>query len=340
VKYQPSFIEITLIVPSEVLLPGGIVSKVHIRQSSPINLQETKEGLMIVMDKVVLSPAAFLPRPSFWNYSTNNGTPTKRLAHFYGATAINFNIFSGCQFYDVDKACKFCSVKPTQNLHHGVEIRKSPQDLADTCRLAVEHDNVEWFLATGGSYLDGDVEFDAHIEVLSAVREQLPWHGRLRGNLSLMPPKSLSRLDDLYNIGVDHPSFNLEVWPEDAFTRVCPGKSEYVGFKHILAAHDRIVRLYGSGHAWCNFVAGITPLKDLTEGFTYMAERGIVPGANIFHPDVGSPLGLALTSPDEDYIRRIYNHAAELYHFFGYKPFFDTAVLRNSLANEAYEGLL
>ena len=328
------------LVPSEVLLPGGIVCKVHIRPSSPLSLRHTKVGLMVEQDGTVLSEAALLPRPHFWEHSTRAGTPTKRLAHFYGATCINFNIYSGCQFYAVGKPCQFCSVQPTQELHRGVVIRKSAADLADTCALAVQHDRVEWFLATSGSYLDGDVEFEAHIRVLHAVREKLPWGGRLRGNLSLMPPKTLSRLDELHQLGVDHPSFNIEAWPREAFERICPGKAEYVGFDHIFAAYDRVVELYGPGRAWCNFVGGLVPLSDQMNGFTALAERGIIPGANVYHPDVNSPLGNSQSSPSEDYIIRLYRHAAELYHRFGYKPFFDSAVLRNSLANEAYEDLI
>ena len=36
----------------------------------------------------------------------------------------------------------------------------------------------------------------------------------------------------------------------------------------------------------------------------------------------------------------LYRHASELYYKYDYKPFFDAGVLRNSLANEVYEGLL
>jgi hypothetical protein len=83
------------LVPSEILLPGGIVSKVHIRPSSGISLKQTKTGLAVEHDGKVLSEAFVLPRPRFWDYTTQSGTPTKRLAHFYGATCLNFNIYSG-----------------------------------------------------------------------------------------------------------------------------------------------------------------------------------------------------------------------------------------------------
>jgi len=145
---------------------------------------------------------------------------------------------------------------------------------------------------------------------------------------------------ELFDLGVDHPSFNLEAWPRVAFEAICPGKAKYVGFDHIMTAYDRLVSIYGAGWAWCNFVAGLVPLAQQKEGFTVLAERGVVPGANVYHPDVGSKLANTIDSPSEDYIIELYQHAAALYRQFDYRPFFDAAVLRNSLANEAYEGLL
>jgi hypothetical protein len=327
-------------VPSEVELPGGIVVKLHIRPSSPLRLVRQGEELLVVDRHKELTNCRLLPRPKFWNLRTPSGIVAHQLIQLYGATCLNLNIYSGCQFFNVQKACGFCSVQPTQVLHHAVVVRKRPTDLRDACRLAVENDRVEWYLQTGGSYLNGDDEFAAHIAVLREVRAVLPWNGRFRGNVALMPPRDLSRIQELHELGVDHPSFNLEVWPRDAFERICPGKAEFVGFDHILRAMDRLVAVYGPGWGWCNFVAGLVPLKSLKEGFTAVAERGIVPGANVFHPDVGAALGEKMSSPSEDYIIELYRHASELYHRHGYKPFFDARVLRNSLANEAYEGLL
>lgn len=328
------------LVPSEVLLPGGIVSKIHIRPGSSIKLRADNGALAVEQNGSTISTATTLERPRFWNYTTTSGISSKRLAHFYGATCLNFNIYSGCHFYEAAQPCKFCSVQPTQELHGGVVVHKQPADLAEVCQLAVQHDRVEWFLATGGSYLNGDLEFDRHTAVLRAIQPHLPWKGRFRGNLSLMPPKTIERSIELYELGVDHPSFNLEAWPQKAFEAICPGKARYVGFEHIMAAYDYLVGIYGHGRLWCNFVAGLVPLKDQKAGFTAMAERGVVPGANVYHPDVGSPFGSSIPSPDEDYIVELYQHAGALYRKLGYKPFFDATVLRNSLANEAYEGLL
>lgn len=328
------------LVPTELIMPGNIVSKIHFRPNSPIGLRIDGDTLIIEENNKTLTTFEFLPRPKFWDFKTTSGTPTKRLAQMYGKDCLNFNIFSNCQFHYVNEGCKFCSVDKTISREDGVIIRKSATELADVCELASTHDQIKNIIITGGSYLNTDREFDKHMEVIRAIRHKLPWGGRIRGNVSLMPPRTESKLIELYQEGVDNPSFNLEVWPQSAFDKICPGKSRYVGFSKILKSFEVLVKHYGPGQVWCNFVAGIVPLEDLMEGFNVISEMGVIPGANIYHPEVDTELGENSISPDEDFILRIYAHAADIYHRLGYKPFFDTGILRNSLANEMYEGLL
>lgn len=328
-------------VPSEILLPGNIVSKLHIRPYSPLRISRDADGCLYLFEgNNQVCPCEFLPPPNFWRYKTSSGIPTKRLAHLYGKDCLNFNIFSGCEFMKAGTPCLFCSVEHTQATYHSVEIKKHPMDLADVCRLAIKHDTVRYFLMTAGSTIERGKEFNNHMEVLAAVRDLLPWGGEIRGNVSLMPPDDIHLLVGLKDVGVTNPSFNLEVWPRKAFEYFCPGKSKYVGFEHILKSYEFLVELYGSGNLWCNFVAGLVPLDDIKAGFQEMAIRGVVPGANIYHPEVGSFLGNTISSPDENFIRELYLYASELYHQYDYQPFFDASVLRNSLANEAYMGWL
>lgn len=330
-------------VPSEMMLPGDIVCKVHVRPDSSLKIvYDAKDGTLYVCeDNKYLCPCVFLPRPNFWNYKTSSGMPTMRLAHFYGKDCLNFSIFSGCEFMSIGKLpCRFCSVVNTQKSHNTVEVFKSVEDLADVCRLAVKHDKVRYFLMTGGSTIDRKKEFNNHIAVLSAIRHILPWNGSIKGNVSFLPPDDMEMLREIKEVGVDNPSFNFEVWPKKAFEYFCPGKQKYVGFEYILQCYDFLVNLYGPGKVWCNFVAGLVPLEDIKSGFTEMAARGVIPGANVYHPEVGSVLGGTMKSPNEDFIKALYLHAAELYHKYGYHPFYDASVLRNSMANEAFNGWL
>lgn len=328
------------IVPTEILLPGGIVSKLHIRQDSPLAIQSDGHDLFITQGTSQLTDCAFLPRPRFWDFTTRNGTPTKNLAQMYGLNALNFNIFSGCQFHDIGRPCAFCSVKQTVDKDNPVKIRKNIDDLEDVCELATAHDDIHYLIMTGGSYLDREYEVEHNLRILRRIGAKLPWGGRIVGNVSFLPSRDTTRLRDVYLLGVTNPSINIEAWPKQTFAKICPGKASHVGFDHIIKSLLYLVDQYGPGHVWSNFVAGIYPLADIKDGFRFMAERGIVPGANLYHAEVGSTLGRKPGVIEEKYILGLYHYAADLYAKHGFQPYFDAGVLRNSLANEAFEGLI
>lgn len=327
--------------PSEILLPGGIVSKLHIRPDSPLTLCiDDNNKLYVKINDEFLTEFTFIPKPNFWSYKTSLGTPTKKLAQLYGLNCMNINIFSGCEFHDVGKPCKFCSVKSAVKRDDPVEIIKTPNELAEVCQLATQYDDFDYIIITGGSHLNTDEEFDKHIDIIKAIKNKLPWNGRIKGNVAMMPPRTKGKLRELYDNGVENPSFNIEVWPKTNFEKICPGKEKYVGFDHVVESLLYLKEIYGKGQVWSNFVAGIVPIDDMKEGFKFMAENGIVPGANIYHAEVGSCIGKSLGRIDEDYVLELYKYVAELYYKYDYKPFFDAGVLRNSLANEVYEGLI
>lgn len=328
------------VIPSEVLLPGKIVAGTHIRPASPCEIKKEGNNLYFFFKGEKLSEISYLPRPKIWGQKLSDGTDIKKIVNFYGLETLNINIYSGCEFWDCGLPCKFCSVSPTQKVYGEVVIKKTPSQIREAVEKAfASGDKIDFVLTTGGSTLNYEGEFNAHINALNIIREFSPWGNKIKGNTALMPPMDLGKLKLLYETGMEHPSFNLEVWGEDKFAHICPGKQKYRGYKHIMNAYRYAVKeLYGAGVLWCNFVAGINTLEELKEGFTAIANMGVIPGANVFHPDVGAILGTKLKSPSYDYIVELYQHAAKLYHENGYKPFFSESSLRNSLANEAYKG--
>ena len=329
-------------IPSELMLPGEIVVCTHVRPDTNLSIRAKKGKLFIFEGQKILSTISYLSRPKIWEMRTSTNLNMKRIANFYGRDCLNFNIYSGCEFWDVGFPCKFCSVKPTQERYGEVEKKKDSQQIAEVVKaaFALNKPKINFILVTGGSYLNGDKEAKKMIEVLRAIQPLTPWKGKIRGNASLMPPKNFDLIDKLMSTGIEHPSFNLEVWGKNKFKDICPGKEKYRGWDNIIECYKYGVKKFGRGVFWCNFVAGINKLEKLEEGFAKMAELGVVPGANVFHPDIGAILGKEIKSPPEEYIIKIYRFAAKLYHKYKYLPFFNEKVLRNSLANEAYRGWL
>lgn len=327
-----------VLVPSEMMLPGNIVVCTHIRPDSPYLVVRKGEKRYIVENGRVMTEVAFLPRPKLWSYFTKDGNSMKTVANFYGLDCLNINIYSGCEFWDIGRPCKFCSVAPTQRRFGEVKIKKTVDDVDEAVKAAFSSgDPINFILTTGGSLLDADLEVKEHIEILNVIKKYTPWGSTLKGNVALMAPKDLSLIDQLHETGIEHPAFNLEVWGKEAFAYVCPGKDRFRGYEHILEAYRYGVQVCERGMLWCNFVAGVQDLETLKEGFTAMAEMGIIPGANVFHPDVGAVFAKR-KAPSPEYIIELYRHAARLYHKFDYEPFFSESVLRNSVANEAYKG--
>ncbi len=221
------------------------------------------------------------------------------------------------------------------------KLKKKAGDIREVTKLAFDLENkINFIIVTGGSYLDGDKDFDMAIPALNEIKKGIPksWNGVIKGNVALMAPRTIEKIDELMTTGIEHPSFNLEVWGKKYFNYICPGKAKYRGLDHIMESYEYAVKKYGRGVFWVNFVGGLNDLKTLKKGFTHMAKMGVVPGANIFHPDVGSILGTKRKSPSPEYIIELFKHAAKLYHRYGYKPYFDEKCLRNSIANEAYLG--
>lgn len=88
----------------------------------------------------------------------------------YGLNCLNFNIYSGCEFQNCGKGCKFCSVKATVDRENPIHVKKEPEKLAQICRMAAENDTLNYIIITGGSYINSDLEFNKHIETIKAVR--------------------------------------------------------------------------------------------------------------------------------------------------------------------------
>lgn len=333
------------IIPSELVLPGDVVVAPHIRPTSPYLIVSQEDGGLIVIDKrndEVLSSVGYLPRPKLWNLHLSNGESIKKYLNIYGKNCLNLFILADCEFWNIGKPCVFCSLKPTQSFHAEVVKIKSIDKIDEALSLAFSSgDAVEWMIITGGSRLNREEEINRYCDVLNCIKTHIPtsWQNKIRGNAALLPSINVADLVTLHETGICHPSFNLEVWDKELFDLYCPGKSQYVGFDNLLEVYKNAVDIWGKGEVWCNFVGGISPIRKLKDGFRYMADLGVVPGANIFHIDPSAPAAkLGLTQPTEDYVLEMYYELGKIYKEYDYSPFFSHSVLRNSLANEVFNG--
>lgn len=107
--------------------------------------------------------------------------------------------------------------------------------------------------------------------------------------LHITPPKDLSIIDEYFKLGVSKFACSIELWDTELAKKVTPGKIKFTTRQRHLDALEYIVKHYGIGKAFSNFVIGIEPFDSLKEGATYLAKRGIIPTASVWMP-MGRPV--------------------------------------------------
>lgn len=89
-------------------------------------------------------------------------------------------------------------------------------------------------------------------------------------------------------MGFNQIEFNLEVYGEDWFEKVCPGKSALAGYNNMLNALKLSSKIFGFGKARSNFVLGAQPTEILLDGIKEIAKYGIVADYSVFVPKPGT----------------------------------------------------
>ena len=89
--------------------------------------------------------------------------------------------------------------------------------------------------------------------------------------------------------------FNLEMWSEPLFAKVCPGKNRYVGYHRWIESLETAVRYWGRGNVYSAMVAGIElepehgleweeAARIALQGAEDLCRRGIIPIYSLVWP--------------------------------------------------------
>jgi len=133
------------------------------------------------------------------------------------------------------------------------------------------------------------------------------------------PPKENSVVDDYFSLGASRVACNIEVWDDDLEKTITPGKYEFTTKKRQISVLSYIAEKYGKGKAFSNFIIGLEPFESLKKGATYLAQRGIIPGASVWMP-FGKPVMGSVKAPGLYFYKKVIDMLAELYIKYGLSP--------------------
>jgi len=249
---------------------------------------------------IPIASIQFPTQPRFYGLSTAEGVPYSHIATLHGADVLATTVLQTCIRYESRrKACKFCAIG--QSLAAGRTIaHKTPAQLAEVARAAVELDGVKHMVMTTGTPPTSDRGARVLCKSAQAIRAavDLPLQAQCE------PPDTDAWFQRLKDAGVDTLGMHLEVVGEDLRQRILPGKAE-VPMSRYWDAFGAAVDVFGRGQVSTYLLAG---LGDSAETLLVTSRRlldlGVYPFVVPFVPISGTPLE-DLPAPPADFMRSV-----------------------------------
>ncbi|MFT0858641.1 MSMEG_0568 family radical SAM protein [Ancylobacter sp. G4_0304] len=240
----------------------------------------------ISREGLVLGEVSFPQQPKFYRLTTADGIPYSKIAVLHGRDVLATTVLQSCVRYQSrTKTCQFCAIG--QSLAAGRTIeRKTPAQLAEVAKAAVELDGVKHMVMTTGTPPGKDRGAAILTESVRAIKAAVA----LPIQAQCEPPDDDAWFARMREAGVDALGMHLEAVTEPVRHRIMPGKAQ-VSVARYFTAFEAAVAVFGRGQVSTYILAG---LGDTREEILDICRRltaiGVYPFVVPFVPISGTPL--------------------------------------------------
>ncbi|MEU0797995.1 MSMEG_0568 family radical SAM protein [Amycolatopsis sp. NPDC005961] len=223
-------------------------------------------------------------RPRFYDLSTADGVPYRKIALLHGKDVLATTVVQTCIRYTEDQRCRFCTIE--ESLRAGSTVAaKTPQQLAEVAEAAVRLDGVRQMVMTTGTTSGPDRGARHLVRCVRAVLDAVPG---LPIQVQIEPPGDLGVLQDLRDAGATSIGIHVESLDDDVRRRWMPGKST-VPLAEYEAAWVEAVRVFGRNRVSTYLLIGLGEDPDsLVDGAGRLIDLGVYPFAVPMRPMVGT----------------------------------------------------
>ncbi len=241
--------------------------------------------------------------------NTSDDFPMARAGVSTHGDMLIINVAPGCEYFlkkndGQAMRCTFCSYgAPDDRTAHLGQVAGQvdiPQltlrRMQEAMTAAMADTEIRHIYLVGGSLTEPLLEAERFLQLARAVQDSNPHDIPVCLGSGALPEDMLRQFYD--EKLVDAVCFNLEVWSEEMFAKVCPGKNRYVGYHGWISALEGAVKLWGAGRVYTAMVAGVElepehgmdwrAAADLAvEGASDLCSRGIIPVYSLYWPTGG-----------------------------------------------------
>lgn len=223
-------------------------------------------------------------RPHFYDGATADGVSYEKIARLHGRDVLATTVVQTCIRYRRDQRCRFCSIEESLRVGSTVAV-KSPEQIAEVARAAVDLDGVRQMVMTTGTSAGADRGARHLARCVRAVRAAVP---ELPIQVQCEPPADLKVLTDLREAGADAIGIHVESLDDEVRRRWMPGKST-VPLAEYHAAWAEAVRVFGRNQVSTYLLVGLGEDPDqMIAGAKQLADAGVYPFIVPFRPQQGT----------------------------------------------------
>ena len=257
-------------IPYLFTLEDGTLIRIKGNHKSPWHFEEDgKGGHHLCRDGKAERSISFVPRPKWLDMKAKDGTSLARTGAEALGDMLVINVAPGCQYFTQKSddgqsmRCTFCGYgRPDERMvtlgqkidRLALEAHTLPR-MQETIAAALATENVRHIYLVGGSMTDWEEEGRRFLDLARAAREVVGHRAHLSLGSGAIPTAMLKQFKD--EDLVDGCCFNLEVWGEQLFKSVCPGKQKYVGYNKWLESLYAGAELFGKGNVYTALVCGV-----------------------------------------------------------------------------------
>ena len=250
---------------------------------------------------IPIAQISFPATPKFYALQTAEGVPYSHIATLHGRDVLATTVLQTCIRYDSrKKTCQFCSIG--QSLAAGRTIaHKTPEQLAEVARAAVELDAIQHMVLTTGTPATPDRGAAVLVDSARAIKAAVP---HLPIQAQCEPPDTDAWFQRLKDAGVDTLGMHLEAVTPEVRARIMPGKAS-VPLSRYFSAFEAAVAVFGRGQVSTYILAGLgDTAEDILAMSARLLEVGVYPFVVPFVPISGTPLE-GHPAPAPDFMRSV-----------------------------------
>lgn len=329
-------------VPEEIRIKAGPFSlrptiiSVRINPVSPYLVDIVDGKLSILCDDQLCGEVEYHPVPAFYHEKLSNGKPMGEIAPVLEwGYLIYLTAYRMCQYFNKKEQCQFCDINRNfvQQRKAGktyTGIKEDDEILEALAHIDRLDDQAKAYTLTGGSVitdLQGTQEVDFYVRYIEAIEARFPGRWIAKAVVQAWNVADCQRIKDA-GCQIYHP--NYEVWGQEMFAAICPGKERVVGFENWINRVVDSAAVFGGENVIPNFVGGVEmntrcgfsdidkAVAHTREGLDWFMSRGVVPRFTTWCPEPLAALG-PQPAPALEYFCKLLIAWRDVFRHYGHK---------------------